>query len=102
ITSYLTTKSGQKSLQNFYETHLQLVNDYIGQFEKHTDAHKILYPSKKRTPSLRIDLEETWQTERGLRESRIQASRVSTTLIKAAGEKADNMVKLLCKTFDLM
>lgn len=88
-----------------------MVDAYIRQFDKATDATKNLqkkfvaafkskHPNRKRIPDIRLDIEEAWTATQVERVANIQTGRVSAALLKAGGRKAVNLLKVNCKRKD--
>ncbi|KAI8982316.1 hypothetical protein BDF20DRAFT_464131 [Mycotypha africana] len=84
IKSYgqLPKQQGATSLSDFFTTNRQLVEQYIKQFDKATDAKKNLQeryrkvfkwksPLRKRNPGVQLDIKEAWVNARAKREAEI-------------------------------
>jgi hypothetical protein len=108
---YLTTTTGPTSLNDFFTKNRELIDPYIGQFDKSTDAKnlqdkfktvfKAKHPARKRNPGVGIDIKEAWTIARGQRQAKIQKTRVAAALVKERGEKAMALVKVNFKIYEL-
>lgn len=68
--------------------------------KKFVAAFKSKHPNRKRSPDIRLDIEEAWTATQVERAANIQTGRVSAALLKAGGRKAVNLLKVNCKKKD--
>jgi ATP-dependent Clp protease ATP-binding subunit ClpA len=110
MADYLETP-GRTTLKAYVDANQSSVNAYIRQFDNATDATKNLqkkfqaafrskHPNRKRSPDIKLDIEEAWIETKVQRTANIQTSRVSAALLKAGGKKAVNLLKVNCKKKD--
>ncbi|KAG2189685.1 hypothetical protein INT46_007501 [Mucor plumbeus] len=103
MADYLETP-GRTTLKAYVDANQSSVNAYIRQFDNATDATKNLqkkfqaafkskHPNRKRSPDIKLDIEEAWIETKVQRTANIQTSRVSAALLKAGGKKAVNLLK---------
>ncbi|KAI9474074.1 MAG: hypothetical protein EXX96DRAFT_580495 [Benjaminiella poitrasii] len=103
MADYLETP-GRTTLKAYVDANQSSVNAYIRQFDNATDATKNLqkkfqaafrfkHPNRKRSPDIKLDIEEAWTETKAQRTANIQTSRVSAALLKAGGKKAVNLLK---------
>lgn len=63
-------------------------------------AFRSKHPNRKRSPDIKLDVEEAWTETQVQRTANIQTGRVSAALLKAGGKKAVNLLKVNCKKKD--
>ncbi|KAG1447650.1 hypothetical protein G6F56_009190 [Rhizopus delemar] len=61
--------------------------------KKFQAAFRSKHPNGKRSPDIKLDIEEAWIETKVQRTANIQTSRVSAALLKAGGKKAVNLLK---------
>ncbi|KAL0090867.1 hypothetical protein F4703DRAFT_1835493 [Phycomyces blakesleeanus] len=103
MADYLETP-GRTTLKAYIDANQSSVNAYIPQFDNAAEATKNLqkkfqaafrskHPNRKRSPDIKLDIEEAWIETKVQRTANIQTSRVSAALLKAGGKKAVNLLK---------
>lgn len=90
--------AGRKSLRLFIAEHRPLVENYVSQFSRPTDAKKNLLdkfkseykkknPKSKRGPPLTVEFDTLWSSVQVEKAVHCETNKISVALVKASGQE---------------